>query len=144
MPMHQVISIIDNQPTFEKPLSELLSELQPGGALQTLTPLEYHTDRQRKWYKGICLPQLVKHDENGETTAWWDEEVKKKCNGLKYLKKEVFFFEDSTGNRYGIGRLTTKGVGKKNMTDFIEEILSKSMQFGWPVSPPDPDLRRTK
>ena len=144
MPTHQVQSIVDGQPTFAKPLNEILAEIKQGGALKTLTEAEYITDQQRKWYRGICLPQLVKRDENGESLAWWDEEVKRKCSGLMYLKKEVFFFEDSMGNRCGIGRLTIKGVGKKNMTNFIEEILSKSVQFGWCVSPPDKELRSQK
>ncbi len=143
MSLHQVQSIVDGQPTFTRPLQSILMDLKVGGALQTLSALEYHTEQQRRWYKGVCLPHLVKNDENGETEAWWDEEVKKACNGLAYLKKEVFFFEDSLGKRYGIGRLTIKDVGKKNMTLFIEEILTQSIVKGWGVSAPDKDLRRT-
>lgn len=144
MPIYQVKSIVDGQPTFEKKLDEILAELQVGGAIELLSPLEYITERQRRWYKGVCLPQLVKQDENGETAEWWDAEVKRKCGGLTYLKKEIFFVENSLGDKYGIGRLTTKGVGKKNMTAFIEEILSKSMTEGWNISPPDADLRKEK
>lgn len=140
MPTHEVKDKIDDEPTFEKPLKEILAELQVGGALKTFTPLEHHTDRQRRWYKGICLRDLVKNDENGETKGWWDTEVKKKCDGLSLLKKEIFFIDDSAGGRIGVGRLTIKGVGKKNMTLFIEEILSKSMSNGWDIGPPDPDL----
>jgi len=142
MPTFQVINMVDDVPTFEKPLGEILATLKRGGAIKTLSPIEYITDRQRRWYKGVCLPGLVKNDENGETEAWWDTEVKKECGGLAYLKKEIFFFEDGAGGRFAVGRLTTKAVGKKNMTLFIEEILSKSMAKGWPVSPPDPELRR--
>lgn len=131
---------IDNQPAFEKPLTEIIDEVKPGGAIKVLTPAEYITDRQRRWYKGVCLRELVKNDENGETAEWWDTEVKKRCGGLSYLKKEIFFLD----NGQAVGRLTTSGVGKKNMTNFIEEILSKAMEFGWPVSPPDPDLRKEK
>jgi len=87
------------------------------------------------------LRELVKNDENGETVGWWDTELKRECNGLALLKKEIFFMDDSAGNRVGVGRLTTKGVGKRNMTLFIEEILSKAMEKGWNVSPPDPELR---
>ena len=141
MPTYEVKSIVDGQPTFEKPVSEIFADLKEGGAVKTLTPLEYITDQQRKWYKGICLRDLVKHDENGETKAWWDTEVKKVCNGLEYLKKEIFFFEDGAGGRFGVGRLTTRGVGKKNMTAFIEEILSKAVEKGWPIGAPDPELR---
>ncbi len=142
MSTHEVISIIDGEPTFKKPLAEILSELVLGGAIKTLTPLEHITDRQRRWYKGVCIRDLVKNDENGETAGWWDTEVKKECNGLALLKKEIFFIDDGSGGRIGIGRLTTKNVGKKNMSLFIEEILSKSMEEGWDVSPPDPDLRK--
>ena len=141
MSTHQVKTIGSRGPSFEKPLDEILGELRLGGAIKTLTPLEYITDRQRRWYKGVCLRDLVKNDENGETAGWWDTEVKKKCNGLALLKKEVFFMDDGAGNRFGVGRLTTKGVGKRNMTLFIEEILSKSMSAGWDIGPPDPDLR---
>jgi hypothetical protein len=144
MPIYQVKSIIDGQPTFEKKLNEILAELKIGGAIELLTPLEYITERQRRWYKGVALPQLVKNDENGETVEWWDAEVKRECGGLKYLKKEIFFIEDTMGQRYGVGRLTTKGVGRKNMTNFIEEFLSKSMVKGWNISPPDADLRKEK
>lgn len=141
MAMYQVKTIIDGQPTFEKPLSEILSELKMGGAIKLLDPIEYITDQQRRWYKGVCLSTLAKWDENGETAAWWDTEVKRLCNGLAYLKKEIFFVEDSLGNKIGIGRLTTKGAGKKNMTLFIEEILSQAVLRGWPIGPPDSELR---
>lgn len=142
MATHQVISMIDEQPTFEKPIAEILSELKFGGALKTLSPLEYHTDRQRNWYKGIALRDLVKNDENGETAGWWDTELKKECNGLALLKKEIFFIDDGMGGRVGVGRLTIRGVSKKNMTLFIEEILSKSMERGWNISPPAKELRK--
>ena len=142
MSTYPVISVIDGQPTFEKPLNEILKDLSQGGALKTLTPLEYHTDRQRRWYKGICLPWLAKNDENGETEGWWDTEIKKECNGLALLKKEIQFFEDGLGGKIPVGRLTTKGVSKKNMTAFIEEILSKSLSKGWQIAPPDSDLRK--
>ena len=139
---YKVIDIIAGQPTFSKPLKEILSECEKGGAVKILSPLEYITDRQRRWYKGVALVELAKHDENGETKEWWDTEVKKLCGGLTYLKKEIFYLEDGLGGKIPVGRLSTKNVGKKKMTDFIEEILSKSVMFGWPVTPPDPDLRK--
>jgi len=142
MATHQVRQIIDGQPTFDKPLTDILGELVMGGAIRTLTPVEYITDRQRRWYKGVALRDLVKNDENGETMGWWDMEVKRLCNGLALLKKEMFYFEDGLGNKIGTGRLTTKGVGKRNMTLFIEQILSTAMALGWDVSEPDADLRK--
>jgi len=131
--LHEVKAIVDGEPAFEP----ALPELKLHDALRVLTANEYISEQQRRWYKGVCLPQLARYDENGETQAWWDMEVKKLCNGLEYLKKEIFILEDGMP----VGRLTTKGVSRKNMTLFVEEILSKSIQFGWPVAPPDPTLR---
>ncbi len=133
--------IIDGQPAFEVPLTEILSEVKHGGALKVLSPLEYHTDRQRRWYRGVCLPWLAKHDENRESIAWWDMEVKRLCDGLNLLKKEIYIIESIDGQKIPIGRLTIKDVGKKNMTAFIEEILAKSVERNWGVAPPDPELR---
>jgi len=139
---YPVQSMIDGQPTFEKPLDEILAELTVGGGIKLLSPVECITDRQRRWYKGVCLPWLAKNDENGETAEWWDDEVKRKCKGLSLLKKEVFFFETTDGHKIPTGRLTTVGVGKRNMTAFIEEIISQSMVHDWAVAPPDEDLRK--
>lgn len=134
MPIHPV-KFIDNKPTFKKPLSEILAELQDGGALETLSPLEYHTKRQRDWYKGICLQGLS--DWSGETREWWDRELKKHCHGAELLKRESWLSERGQP----VSRLTIVGVGKKKMTAFIENILSKAIEMDWPVTPPDPDLR---
>ena len=135
MPIYQVQLIVDGGPTFEVPLRDILAELKEGGALQTLSPLEYHTDRQRRWYKGVCLRGLS--DWNGDTKDEWDLRLKALCNGNELLKKEAIYL--------GIGmtctRLTIVGVGKRNMTAYIENILSKAIEMEWPVSPPDPELR---
>ena len=135
--VYRVHNIIDGQPTFDVPLQLILDELKPGGALKVLSPAERITDAQRRWYKGVLLPALVKADENGETIDWWDMEVKKQCGGLSFLKKEIFLLHDGGS----IGRLTTRNVGVKNMTNFINEILSKSLELGWPVVPPDPEMK---
>ncbi len=142
MPTYEVVSIVNGKPTFSVPTDKIFEDLIVGGAVKTLTPLECITDRQRRWYKGVCLPELAKHDENGETVGWWDDEVKRQCRGLDLLKKEIYYYTDSIGGKIGIGRLTTKGVGRRNMTNFIEEILSTALVRGWPVSPPDEDLRK--
>ncbi len=135
MPTYQVKSIVDNQPTFEKPLNEILGDLKEGGAIVTLTPLEYHTDRQRRWYKGIALKGLS--DWSGETTEWWDRELKKHCFGAELLKRETWLTEKGQP----VSRLTIVGVGKKNLTAYIENILSKAIEMDWPITPPDPELR---
>ena len=142
MPTYEVQSIIEGQPCFKQPLTSILSDLKAGGAIKTLSPLEYITDRQRAWYKGVAIPHMVKNDENGETAGWWDDEIKRLCRGLDFLKKEIYFLESVGGQKIPIGRLTTVGVGKRNMSLFMEEILSVSMVKGWGVAAPDPDLRK--
>lgn len=129
--------IIDGLPTFEIPLDDILRQVKLGGALRILSPLEYHTDRQRRWYKGVALPWLVKHDENRESTAWWDREVKRLCDGLNLLKVQYIMLADGDI----ISRLTTVDVGKKKMTMFINEILAKSVEKNWGLAPPDAELR---
>ena len=136
MPTYEVKSIIDGQPTFEKPLSSILSGLVVGGCIKTLTPLEYHTDRQRRWYKGIALRGLS--EWNGDTVDEWDLRLKALCNGNELLKKETIYLGPGTH----CVRLTIVGVGKKNLTAFIENILSKSLEMGWTVQAPDSDLRK--
>lgn len=129
--------IVEGLPTFEVPLEDILRQVKLGGALRVLTPLEYHTDRQRRWYKGVALPWLVKHDENRESTACWDREVKRLCDGLNLLKVQYILLDDGTV----VARLTIVDVGKKNMTQFINEILAKSVELNWGLAPPDEELR---
>ena len=135
MKQHPVMSMIDGLPTFKEPLTEILNELKVGGSLCIMDPLEAHTARQRAWYKGICLPPLA---ENGDNTFWWDHRLKSECNGLELLNIETLSLVDGSI----VGRLTTKGVSKSRMTQFIESILTWSQKNDWPVLPPDEDLRR--
>lgn len=134
--LYPVIDIINDLPTFEVPLLEILKTLKRGGAIKILTPAEYHTERQRRWYKGICLAGLSFW--NGETKEWWDAKLKNECFGAELLKKEEWL-DLETGEKRS--RLTIKGVGKKKMTAFIENILSKAVEMDWPITAPDPDLR---
>ena len=138
MATYRVQQIIDNQPCFEKPLDEILADLKDGGALKTLTPQEYHTDQQRKWYKGICLRGLS--DWNGDTPDEWDLRLKAVCNGNELLKKQNIYL----GEGQTCERLTIIGVGKKNLTRFIENIISLALKMDWPVTAPDPELREDK
>jgi hypothetical protein len=135
MSTYQVKSV-GGMMTFEKPLKEILSELKPGGGIKILSPLEYHTDQQRKWYRGICLKGLS--DWTGDTESEWDLRLKAQCGGTELLKQETIYM--------GVGssctRLTIRGVGKRNLTAYIENILSKSIEMQWPITPPDKELRK--
>lgn len=138
MPEYKIVSVIDGQPTFERPLDEILAEAKAGGALKLLDPIEWLTEQQRRWYKGVCIRGLV--DWNGDSAQLWDRRLKRECDGLALLKKEILLTDNGTP----VGRLTTKGVGKRNMTAFIERILEVATdpKNNWPVTPPDPELRR--
>jgi hypothetical protein len=142
MPTYQ-IKLIDNKPTFSKDgapvhLKDLLASMQHGGAVKVLTPLESHTDRQRRWYKGVCLTGLS--DWSGDTKDEWDLRLKAECNGNELLKKESILYADGQI----CTRLTIIDVGKRKMTQFIENILSLAITKDWPVTPPDPELRSKK
>ena len=143
MPTYYVKLITNDGPTFEKPLKEILGELKVGGAIKVLSPLEYHTSRQRAWYKGPALKGLA--DWSGETKRAWDQRLKARCGGAKYLKKEVDIVNIEIAGEstpVPITRYTIRGVGKRNMTAYIEDILSEAVKMNWPVSAPDPELRR--
>ena len=135
MPIHRVIHIIDGQPTFDAPLNLILAECEVGGAVKILSPLEYHTDRQRAWYKGVCLRTLS--DWNGDSIAEWDARLKAWCGGDDLLNLDVIYI----GRGFKPwNRRTIIGVSKKNMTTFIENILAKAIEKEWPLPPPDPEL----
>lgn len=47
--IYPVTSIINNQPTFSKPLDEILGELKQGGAIKLLSPEESISEQQNAW-----------------------------------------------------------------------------------------------
>lgn len=69
----KVTSMVDGQPLFDQPISNLLKECVVGGALQVLTPKQFITYQQIKWGKGILLPAL---SENGESVFTWELRLK--------------------------------------------------------------------
>ena len=92
------------------------------------------TERQRRWYKGVCLKGLS--DWNGETEDEWDYRLKVEC-GAEIFKMLKYEYEGK--EYYRPESITSKT--KKQMTEFIENILSTAITKEWPVYPPDPDLR---
>lgn len=107
----------------------------PRFAIKVMNDDEWITDRQRRWYKGICLKGLS--DWNSETVDEWDYRLKVEC-GSEIFKMLEFEYEGKTFFR----PQSITSISKKSMTDFIENILSKSITMDWPVYPPDPDLRK--
>lgn len=136
MPTYEVISMIDGEPTFKKPLKEILAELTVGGALKTLSPLEYITDRQRRWFKGVLLPALA--NDSGDSVMYWETKLKLAVMPDQFQPqfiaygKQVFSFVPS---------ITI--LSKRGMNLLIEGSVDKCHEWGflW-VTLPDPDLRK--
>ena len=136
MPTYTVQTIVEGQPTFTKPLEEIVAELKMGGALKVLTPAEVHSLNQIRWIKGVAIRGCS--DWNGETPTEWDQRFKDECGGSELLKTIEVTGED--GKKYTY--LTLKGTSKKNLTQYIENILSRAITMDWPVTPPDPELKK--
>ena len=133
MSTHHVKAMVDGQPTFAKPLPEILSELRAGGALKVLSPIEYHTDRQRRWFKGILLKSLS--DDNGESTRQWESKL-----------ITAIFPEDvqyvSVNNQVFANIPSITRYGKKKMIQLIEESVPMCHEWGFAwVTYPDEELR---
>jgi hypothetical protein len=140
MPSWPILGIIDNEPCLPVPLAEVWASCKAGGAIEILSPVEYHTSRQRGWYRGICLKGLS--DWTGDTVEHWDHALKIECGGDLLNKEAVYLGKMSNGAPCVVERLTIVGVGKRNMTAFIERVLEKAIEKDWPVTPPDESLRR--
>jgi hypothetical protein len=93
------------------------------------------TDRQRRWFKGICCKGLS--EWNGETVDEWENRLKAKC-GSEIFKVINYNIEGQEYKRFE----SIANKGKKQITEFIENILSTAITMDWPVYPPDADLRR--
>lgn len=92
------------------------------------------TDRQRRWFKGVCCKGLS--EWNGETVDEWENRLKNEC-GSEIFKIITSMVEDKEYKHFE----SISNKGKRPMTNFIENILSKAIEKDWPVYPPDPDLR---
>ena len=131
---YQAIDYIDDMPTFEKPVMDIVAEVPRGGALKVLTVLEYHTEQQRKWWKGVLLKALSK--DNGETVRQWETKLIMAIfpEDVKYIaiNNQVFPVAESITN-----------YGKKKMNRLIEESVAQCHEWGfnW-VTLPDSDLRK--
>lgn len=106
----------------------------PKFVIKVMNENDYITDRQRRWYKGICLKELS--DWNGDTVDEWDYRLKVECGAEIFT---MLSFEYGGMKYWRPESITSKS--KKQMTQFIENILSKAITDDWPVDPPDPDLR---
>ena len=70
----KVLSNIDGQPLFDKPIQEFFKSCEAGSVIQLLTPEEYISTKKRKYWKGVLLPALSK--DSGDSVAWWEAQLK--------------------------------------------------------------------
>ena len=136
-----VKSIVNDQPTFEVPLSEILSLCKKGGAFQVLDAVEYITMRQIKWLKGILLPALSK--DTGDSVAVWEARLKRNVMPDDFPPAVV---QDGQNVYITLPSITI--LGKKKMGEFIEGSVSHLRdesiygdKFLW-VTLPDENLRK--
>ncbi|HDY87680.1 MAG TPA: hypothetical protein ENH82_06115 [bacterium] len=141
MGTYAVQTVIDGQPTFEKPLDEILADLKMGGALRTLTPLEYITLQQIKWIKGVLLPALAA--DTGDSVAVWEARLKRNVMPEDFPPTVV---QDGPYVNVSLPSITT--LGKKKMGQFIEGSVAHLRdekiygdKFLW-VCLPDKELRK--
>jgi len=131
------VSIIDDQPLFDKPLAELLDECTPGCALQVLTPDKYISYQQIKWWKGVLLPALAK--DSGDSVEYWETTLKLAVMPDEFtpfyvpIKKQVFPVIPS------INKLSVR-----KMNQMIEGAVARCHELGltW-VTLPDSELRKS-
>ena len=136
MPIHPVQTFVDNEPTFAKPLKEILAELKVGGALKTLSPLEYITGQQIAWWKGILLPALAK--DSGDSVGYWETKLK-----LAVLPDDFVPFYIPLGKQIFPIIPSITILSKKKMNILIEGAVYKCHEWGflW-VTLPDKELKK--
>ena len=134
MKKYPVQSKVDGHSTYEKPLQEIGDEAPLGGALLVLTPLEHHTDQQRKWFKGVLLKALS--EDNGESVRQWEIKLISAIfpDDVEYhaCKNQVYLIVPSISS-----------YGKHKMSILIDESVAMCQDWGFTwVTHPDPELRK--
>ena len=124
MPTHEVVSIINNEPCFSKPLKEILAELEFGGAIKILSPLEYITGQQIAWWKGILLPALAK--DSGNSVGYWETKLK-----TEVLPDEFAPYYVPLGRQVFPIIPSITILSKKKMNILIEGSVEKCHEWGF-------------
>jgi len=143
MATYPVKTIIEGEPTFEKPVQVIFSELQLGGAIKILSPAKYITEGQRAWWKGILLPALALH--TGDSVLYWETKLKLAVMPDEFqpiyvpLKRQVFPIIPS------ITILSVKKMGQlmDGSVKHLREDGGYGEEFQW-VTLPDSELSRKK
>lgn len=136
MKLYKVKSIIDGVPTFEKSVEDIAKECVIGGGLQVLTPDDFLSYQQIKWWKGILLPAFS--DSTGDTKETCETRLKLGVMPDKFQPKVVVIQDEPFLAIPSITILSTKQMG-----ELMEESVSKLHDWGetW-ATLPDKELRK--
>jgi hypothetical protein len=130
----KVVSLREGYPLFDGKLSDLLIECKVGSAVQVLSPKEYISSQQIKFWKGILLPELAK---NGDTVDCWENRLKLEVMPDEFEPEIIVI----NGKEYAKIPSITK-LGIKNMNLLIEGAVAKCRGWGFEVTLPDVTLRK--
>ena len=133
---YKIVDVIDGVPTFEVPIERIWEGCKPGGAFKRLDPIEYHTDQQRRWWKGVLLPALAK--DTGDSIAYWETKLKLAVMPDKFQPQYHAF-----GKQVFPVLPSITILSKKGMNILIEGSVDKCREWGfvW-VTLPDKELRK--
>ena len=108
----------DGTRTFEKPMDEILAEVQYGGGIEVLEPEKYITKQQIAWWKGILLPALSKH--SGDSTDWWEAYLKVQVVPEHFACRYVAVGKEVCRIIPSISSLSHTKKGRATMTKLIK------------------------
>ena len=104
------LKIIDNRRCFPKKVEDIADEVPIGGALRVLSPTEYLSYQQIRWWKGVLLPALEK--DTGDTVLEWENRFKREVmpdefpvKVSKYAGKEYQYLPSIT--KLSVKKMTT-------------------------------------
>ena len=133
--IYKVQAMIDGQPAFAVPMNLILAELEMGGALKVLSPAEYHTDQQRRWWKGVLLPALA--SDTGESVSIWEARLK-----LSVMPDEFAVVYITVQDKPYATIPSIATLGKRKMGELMEGSVAILREWGFEwVTLPDPELR---
>ena len=130
----KVVSVVDGQPLFDKPIQDFFSKCEPGSVIQLLTPDEYISRQQIKWWKGVLLPAISK--DSGDSVEYWETTLK-----LAVMPDEFAPFYVPIGKQVFPVIPSINKLSVKKMNQMIEGAVAKCHEYGltW-VTLPDREL----
>ena len=127
----------EGMPSLDKSWEAVYAKMEVGGAIKTLSPLEAHTDRQRRWFKGVLLPALK--EDTGDSVLVWENRLKREVMPDDFPPTVC-----QDGSNVYVSLPSIKTLGKKKMNQLIEGSvahLRDKYELMW-VTLPDSDLRK--